>query len=68
MAGALNLQEQSELEMLREFYDCWKTFHAIPKDILHRPRLQKAAQRMVDASDTVERFKTSLVPEPEAVQ
>lgn len=65
---AASLTDQTELEMLREFYDCWKAFHAIPKDILHRPRLQKAAQRMVDASDTVERFKTSLVAEPEAVQ
>lgn len=64
----MRLQEQTELEMLREFYDCWKAFHATPKDILHRPKLQKAAQRMVDASDAVERFKTSLVPEPEAVQ
>lgn len=66
--ASLTLSEQSELELLCEFYDCWKAFHACPKDILHRPKLQRAAQRMVDAADSVERFRSSLVEEPAVVQ
>ena len=61
--ASLNVDVEAELLMLREFYDCWKAFHATPKDSAHRKTLERAAQRMVDASDTVERFRTSRVPE-----
>ena len=64
----MTLAEKAELEMLREFYDCWKTFHATPKDLLHRSRLERAAQSMVDAAETLDRYTASLVAEPEAVQ
>lgn len=47
--------EERELEMLREFFDCWCEFHGIQKG--HREQQELAAQRMVDAANTVRAFK-----------
>lgn len=57
------MSEEAELLMLREFFDCWEAFHAMPKDSLHRPRLERAAQNMVDAAETIRRYR-----QPETVQ
>lgn len=47
----------AELEMLREFFACWEAFHATPKDRLHRKQLEAAAQRMLDAANTIRRYR-----------
>ena len=44
-----------ELEMLREFFDCWVAFHGI--QIGHRREQELAAQRMVDAANSVKAFR-----------
>lgn len=45
------LGEDQELEMLREFFDCWLAFHRIQHG--HRQEQELAAQRMVDAKNTI---------------
>lgn len=44
-----------ELELLREFFDCWVAFHSIQRG--HRAEQEVAAQRMVDAANTVKAFR-----------
>lgn len=50
----------TELDMLREFYDSWQAFHATPKDRLHRHKLERAAQSLVDIRDAIERYRDPL--------
>jgi hypothetical protein len=47
--------EETELEMLREFFDCWCTFHGIQRG--HREEQERAAQRMVDAANSIKAFR-----------
>lgn len=47
----------AELEVLREFFDCWEALHAIPHDKLHRKQLEQAAQRLTDAAQSVRSFR-----------
>lgn len=47
--------ETQELEMLREFFDCWMAFHGVQRG--HREQQELAAQRMVDAANTVKAWR-----------
>ena len=47
--------EDQELEMLREFFDCWTAFHSIQRG--HREQQELAAQRMVDAANTIKAWR-----------
>lgn len=54
------LDNSAELDLLREFYDCWRALHALPNDKLHRRQKERAAQSLVDAADCVKRFREPL--------
>ncbi|MDE3022977.1 MAG: hypothetical protein KGI54_14155 [Pseudomonadota bacterium] len=45
-----------ELELLRDFYDCWVSLHSFPRDKKHRKDMETAAQRLVDAAHAVANF------------
>lgn len=47
--------DEQELEMLREFFDCWVAFHGVQRG--HREQQELAAQRMVDAANTIKAFR-----------
>lgn len=47
--------EEQELEMLREFFDCWVAFHAIQRG--NRREQELAAQRLADASNSVKALR-----------
>ena len=51
-----------ELEVLREFYDCWQAFHNTQKT--ERVQLERAAQRLADASNAVKAFREAPVGRP----
>jgi hypothetical protein len=54
-----------ELEMLREFFDCWEALHRLAKQVAVPRRMKEnAAQRLVDAADSVRAFRHP-VKEPE---
>ena len=57
MAGVSEIGPAVELEMLKEFFDCWEAFHATPKDRLHRHQLERAAQNLLDAANTVRAYR-----------
>lgn len=47
-----------ELEMLREFFDCWEAFHKHASNKLEPRRyLEQAAQRLTDAANSYRAFK-----------
>ncbi len=48
---SLTHSEEQELEMLREFFDLWVAFHSIQRG--HRQEQELAAQRMVDAANSI---------------
>ena len=48
-----------ELDLLRDFYAHWCTLHSIPRDQLHRRKMELAAQRLVDAGHAVAAFQKS---------
>lgn len=46
-----------ELEMLREFYQCWEAFHHLAKQAaIPRKSKELAAQRMTDAAHSLRAF------------
>jgi hypothetical protein len=45
-----------ELDMLRDFHGKWKHLHSLKNDKIHRNQLERAAQDLVDAADTLENF------------
>ena len=50
-------REQTEIRILRAFYDAWVEFHNIKHDDKWRRRHQEmAAQRMTEAYHTIMRF------------
>jgi hypothetical protein len=53
--GSMTLTEEQELEMLREFFDCWVAFHSLQRS--DRERQELAAQRMVDAANTIKAYR-----------
>lgn len=53
----------TELELLREFYDAWLRFHAIKNDRIHRRTKELAAQEIVDANHAIQRFRKPNNPE-----
>jgi len=55
----------TELEMLREFFDCWEALHRLARQMAVPRRMKEnAAQRLVDAADTIRNFRNP-VQEPE---
>lgn len=51
----------TELEMLREFFDCWEALHRLAKQVAVPRRMKEnAAQRLVDAADTVRSFRNPV--------
>lgn len=58
-------QALTELEMLREFFDCWEVFHRLAKQIATPRRMKEnAAQRLVDAADTIRTFRNPVPERP----
>jgi len=58
-------QALTELEMLREFFDCWEALHRLAKQVAVPRRMKEnAAQRLVDAADTIRGFRNP-VTEPD---
>jgi len=58
-------QALTELEMLREFFDCWEALHRLAKQVAVPRRMKEnAAQRLVDAADTIRGFRNPIA-EPE---
>ena len=51
----MTLTDEQELEMLREFFDCWVAFHSIQAG--HRQQQELAAQRMVDSANTIKTYR-----------
>ena len=51
----MTLTDEQELEMLREFFDCWVAFHSIQRR--DREQQELAAQRMVDAANTIKAYR-----------
>ena len=51
----MNEDEHTEYEMLREFFDCWVAFHSIQRTA--REDQERAAQRMVDAANSVKAWR-----------
>lgn len=47
----------TELEMLREFYDCWVAFHKMANSNMPRRQKELAAQRLTDAHHSIEAFR-----------
>lgn len=60
--------DQAELECLREFFDCWMALHALgpcdKRNKINRDKHERAAQRLVDAAESVKLFgrPTGLMP------
>ena len=52
-----------ELELLNDFYACWCNLHSIPRDAMHRKKMEHAAQRLVDSARAVATYKKSKEPE-----
>ena len=57
------MTEDIEKELLDDFYACWCNLHSLPRDDLHRRRMEHAAQRLVDSAHAVAAYKKSLLPE-----
>lgn len=54
-------QLMQELEMLREFYDCWEAFHRLARQIaIPRKSKEVAAQRLTDAANSIRAFYAPL--------
>lgn len=53
---AMSEADEQELEMLREFYDCWIAFHSIQRGA--RQEQEIAAQRLADASNSIKALRT----------
>ena len=55
-----------ELEMLREFFDCWEELHRLAKQIACPRRMKEnAAQRLVEAAHSIRAFRNPVQVEPE---
>jgi hypothetical protein len=51
------MQMRVELEMLREFYECWEEMHRVAKAVAAPRRAKEiAAQRLVDAAQSLRGF------------
>lgn len=50
------MDDNTELEMLREFYKNWVGLHIINRN--DRDAMELAAQRLVDSAHTIEAFKS----------
>jgi len=58
----------TELEMLREFFDCWEALHRLARQVAVPRRMKEnAAQRLVDAAGTIRTFRNPI-QEPERPQ
>ncbi len=55
----MTLSQEQELEVLREFFDLWVAFHSIQRG--HRQEQELAAQRMVDAANTIKAMREKPV-------
>ncbi len=55
----MTLTEEQELEMLREFFDCWLHLHYMTNN--NRQAQELAAQRMVEAANTVKNHRATQV-------
>jgi hypothetical protein len=54
----------TELEMLREFFDCWEGLHKLARQsAIPRWAKENAAQRLVDAAETIRAFRQPVQPE-----
>ena len=57
------MSDDIEKELLQDFYACWCNLHSLPRDAMHRKRMELAAQRLVDSAHAVATYKKSLLPE-----
>ena len=48
----------TELMLLRHFFDCWESLHAIPKIKANRKQQEEAAQLLVDSAHAVRKYRT----------
>jgi hypothetical protein len=54
----------TELEMLREFFDCWEVLHKLARQsAIPRWAKENAAQRLVDAAASIRAFRQPVQPE-----
>lgn len=51
-----NAHVAAEHMLLRQFFNAWQDMHSIPNDKLHRHKAERAAQRLVDLADSIERM------------
>ena len=51
----MTLSDEQELEMLREFFDCWLHLHYMTNN--NRQAQELAAQRMVEAAQTIKNHR-----------
>jgi hypothetical protein len=57
MDGVTDLtREQTEVAILRAFYDAWVAFHKIPNDGPHSSKKKQAAQEIVNTRWAIIRF------------
>ena len=55
--------DKEECDMLRAFYIAWVDMHKIPRDPLHRRKMEVAAQLLVDRAHDLKEFYKSQLPE-----
>jgi hypothetical protein len=48
---------EAEISLHRDFFDAWEAMHAVPKDKLHRPKAEQAAQKLVDIAQCIRRLR-----------
>ena len=53
----MTLSDEQELEMLREFFDCWLNLHYMTNN--NRQAQELAAQRMVEAAQTIKNHRST---------
>lgn len=56
MKRSENLSDETELELLKDFYQRWVTMHAIKSDELHLRKKQQAAQDLWDQAQKLKNF------------
>ena len=63
------MSDNVELEMLRAFYISWVDLHKIPRDKLHRHKMEAQAQLLVDNAHALKAYyKSEEKPKLEVVQ
>ena len=54
------MNEETELTMLRNFFQTWCDFHALKRDKLHERQQKELINKMLEQAQTLIRFKNPV--------